>query len=117
VLEANLTGSENVARRMKAHFHGPDMKRSAELVAIDRDLLPESRTHEGYAGAGRIVTGCAAPGVVAVRVGNHRALHRATRIHVEIARLAVKALFTKGKHVGTHSSTAAERKTSDCYTA
>ena len=91
VLEADLGGAEDVSGGMQRDADAADGGRGTVGqpgdVRLGRQAAPQ---HAHALGGGEI--GAAAPRhVVAVGVGHHGPVHRAPRIHVEVAGLAVEA--------------------------
>jgi hypothetical protein len=89
-----------VARRVQRHPHSVDIEGPTVGHGLNRRVLGEARPKDARSfGAGEVMA--AAPrDVVAVRVSDHGAVHRAPGIDVEFARLAVEAVWgeTKKRH-------------------
>jgi hypothetical protein len=75
-------------------------ERLTEVVALDPRLQPEPPPQQPDARARRMIPLRAAPGVVAVRMGDQRPLDRAPRIDVEAAQGAVQAILGQRDEVG-----------------
>ncbi|MNI78112.1 hypothetical protein D3C73_1344600 [compost metagenome] len=74
-------------------------KALAIAQGLQVDVLAEARTQNGLAGRRRQVVPIAGAGMVAVGVGNHRALDRSPRIYIEVAGGTVQAFGTRDNKV------------------
>ncbi len=93
MFKPHLRRAEHVARRMQAQPHPVVLDDLAILQSLKIDVRPETRTQHAFGRRRREVVRAARARVVAVRMRNHRPIHRPPRIDEEIARRAIKPFW------------------------
>ncbi len=75
--------------RMEADANRTDLESFSKRMGAGADIRPEPGAKEPFAASGSVVELAPFAGVIAVRVGDHRAFDRARRVNVKIPRFAI----------------------------
>ncbi len=96
--DADLRRAEDVPGGVEADAGAAERQRPAVRLRLDRHVGAEAAGEQRRRRVRAQVGGAAGAGVIAVRVGDQRPRHRAPRVDVEVAGLAVEALGRLGQH-------------------
>jgi hypothetical protein len=99
VLEPDLRRAEDVSRGDERERDAADDARLAEVEQFDRRLVAQPRAQHTCALARREVVAAPPPGVVAVRVRDHRAIDGQPGIDVQVGGRTIQAAVGDAEHV------------------
>src|SRR5690606_20884868 len=85
IFDTQLRRTEHMASRMKRQLHVVVLQRMAIWQDLQGDLLTEPRTQQAFARRRCQIVAAAGSRMVAVRMGNHRALDRTPWIDEKLA--------------------------------